>query len=363
MNSRSAFTSSTIPLLRLINQQILVSKFTTAKEVVGWMGAMQAQDFNMAKWAVGSRFVNSTNKLVESAIDDGQIIRTHLLRPTWHFVSADDLHWMLELTAPHIRASMRSRDKELELTDVVIRKCNSIFENLLQGGKHLSREELAAELERIHITNENNRVYHVLMRAELDGVICSGKIRNNKQTYALFSERVPKTKTFDRDEALSLLALKYFTSHAPATLQDFIWWSGLSVAKAKQALEAVKSNFVSETLDSQIYWFPNAFVHSWPDKDVVHLLPAFDEFLISYKDRKASLPFAERNKAVSTNGIFKPVIVINGQVVGIWRRTIKKDKVILETEPFQPFTIETKKQIAEAALQYENFMNKKVEII
>jgi len=363
MNSLHAVKPLDIPLLRLINQQILESKFTMAKEVVGWMGAMQAQDFNMAKWAVGSRFMNSTNKLVESAIDDGQIIRTHLLRPTWHFVSADDIHWMLDLTAPRIKASMRSRDKELGLTDEVIRKSNSILENALEGGMHLSREELVAKLEESHIVNDNNRASHVLMRAELDGIICSGKIKNNKQTYTLLSERVPKTTTLNRDEALYLLALKYFTSHCPATLQDFVWWSGLSVVDAKKALEMVKSKFVSETINDQIYWFTSTINISKPNKDLVHLLPAFDEYLISYKDRTASLPLENHIKAVSNNGIFKPIIVINGKVVGIWKRTIKKDKIILETASFQSHNISIQRMIAEASTYYEKFMNKKIEII
>lgn len=363
MSSRPSISPIDLSLLRLFNQQVIESKFTTVKEVVGWMGAMQAQDFYMVRWAIGMRIPNSTNQFIESAIDDGHVIRTHLLRPTWHLASSDDLHWMLALNAKQIKASMKSRDRELELDDVIYAKSNSIFESALQGGNQLSREELLSRLAGENIATDNNRASHLLMRAELDGIICSGRIKKNKQTYALLSERVPKATTLSRDEAISLLALKYFTSHSPATLSDFVWWSGLSVNEARKALEMVKSNFISETIGDQIYWFTPSFIFPKSHKDIVHLLPAFDEFLISYKDRTASLPFKDQTKAVSNNGIFKPIIVINGQVVGIWRRTIKNDRIILETEPFQSLTVAAKEQIAEAALRYSNFLNKKVEII
>lgn len=310
--------------LRLINQQIIASKFKTAKEIVGCMGAMQAQDFSMAKWAIGVRLLKSTDKLIESAIDKGEIIRTHLMRPTWHFVSSDDIYWMLELTAPQIKASLKSRDKELEINKFIYEKSNFIIENALHGGKHLFREELVSGLEQANIATDNNRASHLLLRAELDGIICSGTTKNNKITYALLSERVPKAKVFTREEALSKLAQKYFTSHGPATLQDFVWWAGLSVTESKHALEMIKSNLVSETIDNQTYWFTDLFSIPNIDKELVCLLPAYDEFIISYKDRTATLPFEIHNKAVSNNGIFRPTIVIKGQVRGLWKRTIKK---------------------------------------
>ncbi len=362
MNKPPAMSPLHIPSLRLANQQITSSKFTTVKDIVSWMGAIQAQDFYMVRWALGIRIPDSTNESIEAAFNEGHILRTHLLRPTWHLVSSDDIYWMLNLNAPQIRASMRSRDRELGLTASVFEKSNSIFENALQGGKHLSREALLSHLENVNIATDSNRASHLLMHAELDGIICSGRIINNQQSYALLSARVPKTTILSREEAISSLAAKYFTSHGPATLYDFIWWSGLSVSEAKKALAMVKSNLVSETIDEQVYWFANTSAILTSDKDVVHLLPAYDEFLISYKDRTASLPFKNHSKAVSNNGIFKPIIVVNGQVVGIWRRTIKKDKIIMEIEPFQPQPKAITNLIMEAALRYGRFMDKKVEI-
>ena len=178
--------------LRLINHHISYENFKTAKEIVAWMGAIQAQDYKMAKWAVGIRLPGSTDRIVEESIDKGDVIRTHLLRPTWHLVSADDIYWMLELTAPHIKASMRSRNKQLGLTDEIFAKCNDILENALSGGRYLTREELevelAGEIANAKTTTEGSRLSHILMQAELDGIICNGPRRGKKITYALLSE-------------------------------------------------------------------------------------------------------------------------------------------------------------------------------
>lgn len=348
--------------MRLISQQIAETKFKTIKELVGWMGAMQAQDYAMVKWAIGVRLPNPTDQAVETAINNGEIIRTHLLRPTWHLVSAADIYWLLELTAPQIKASLKSRHKELGLSETIIMKSNSVIEKALSGGKHLTREALRAELGKVEIATDDNRLSHLLLRAELDGLVCSGVIKAGKQTYTLLAERVPKTKPLTKEEALANLAKKYFTSHGPATLQDFVWWSGLPVSEARHALEMVKLDFVSETIASQTYWLTNFFSFSMTDKELVYLLPAFDEFIISYKDRSASLPFENHTKTVSNNGIFRPVIVVNGQVTGIWKRTIRKDKVIVETEMFKQPGKTTMDLIEQAAIQFGHFLEKKPEI-
>jgi hypothetical protein len=352
-----------VAYIRLVSQQIEGTKHTTVKDIVGWMGGMQAQDLAMAKWAIGIRIPGSTAQVIESAINKGEIIRTHVLRPTWHFVSADDITWMLSLTAPKIKAAMNSRQKQLGLTEAIFSQSNTIMENALRGGKHLTREEILDEIRRAKISLDENRASHLLARAELDGIVCSGAIRNGKQTYALLEEWVPRIKPLDKEAALACLAKKYFTTRCPATLQDFIWWSGLPVSEAKRALEMIGPDFNSETIHSQIYWFPNS--HSIPEaeKNPVHLLPAFDEYIISYKDRSAAIPFEEHNKAISNNGIFRPVVVVNGRVTGIWKRTIKMDKAIVETVLFtQPDSL-TKSLIEKAAMQYGFFLGKKIELI
>jgi hypothetical protein len=348
--------------IRLISQQIAATNFKTPKQIVAWMGAMQAQDYAMVKWAIGIRLPNSTEQIIETAIHNGDIIRTHVLRPTWHIVSADDIPWMLALTAPRVKAAMKLRRQELGLSESILAKSNAVLEKALHGGKHCTREELVAELAKAKIATDENRASHLFAWAELDGILCSGGTQAGKPTYALLEERVPKTKALTREEALAKLAQKYFASHAPASLQDFVWWSGLSVSDAKHGLEMVKSGFVSESIDSKTYWLPNSFSMPKKDHETVYLLPAFDEFLISYRDRSAALPFENHTKTVSSNGIFRPMVVVNGQVTGIWKRTIKKDKVLVETELFTPLNPTTQSLIAKAAIGYGRFLEKKVEI-
>jgi hypothetical protein len=344
--------------MRLISQQISGTRFQTVKEIVGWMGAIQAQDYSMSKWAIGTRLPNSTEEIIDTAIDNGDILRTHLLRPTWHFVSSDDIYWMLELAAPQIKASLKSRHKELELSEAICNRSNTLIEKALSRGNHLTREEILTELKKAKISLDNNRASHLLLRAELDQLICSGSTKANKKTYALLEERVPKGKPITRNEGLALLAQKYFSSHGPATLQDFVWWSGLSVADSKQALEMVKNNFTSETIKSRVYWFSPSLPISKTNNHSLCLLPAFDEFIISYKDRIATLSDDDHKKSISNNGIFRPVIVWKGQVIGIWKRTSLKDKIFVEAEFFN---MPGKEQefIEKATSIYGNFLQKK----
>lgn len=355
-------TLTDISNIRLLNQQIATTKFTTVKDIVGWMVAMQAQDYSMVKWAIGTRLPNFTIVQVDEAIDRGEIIRTHLLRPTWHFVSADDIYWLLELTAPRIRASLKLRHQGLELTESLIAKSNALIQGALLDGNHLTREELVAILQNAKIATDENRASHIFMCAELDGIICSGATKNKKQTYALLSERVPKSENLTREESLKRIASRYFVSRGPATLQDFVWWSGLSAGDARNALEMVKSNLISEKIGSETYWFTNSLSVPKNDNNSTYLLPAFDEFLISYKDRNASLPLANLKKAVSNNGIFWPIIVVNGQVMGLWKRTIKKEKVIVETDLFQPQNKSIRNLIEKEVIAFGDFLGKKAEV-
>ena len=356
-------TLADIANLRLLNQQIESSKFKSAKDLVSFMGAMQAQDYAMAKWAVGLRLQNSTEKKIEKAVDNGEIIRTHLMRPTWHFVSADDIHWMLELTAPQMKAAAKSRHKQLSLTEKIFAKSNNIIEKSLRDGNHLTREELMKIIAKEKIPTSAEFSIHLMFRAETDGIVCSGKIKNNKQTYALLAERAPKKKSVTKDEALALLAKKYFSSHAPATLKDFIWWSGLLVKHATHALEMIKKDFISEKIGDKTYWLNGPFDENTIKKSSVNLLPAFDEFLISYRDRTASLHIDHHKKSISNNGIFWPVIVTNGQVTGTWKRTIKNEKAIIETEFFNPKSKTNIKLIQNAAERFGKFLEKETEVI
>jgi len=351
-----------IPTLRVINQQIGGSKFKSAKEAAGWMAALQAQDYNMSKWAFGIRIAGSTEETINREINSGNIIRTHLLRPTWHFVSADDIYWILGLTAPNIKAAMRSRDRQLGLTDTVVNKCKSVIEKALAKENHMTREELINVLIEAGIDTGENRASHILMRAEIDGLICSGKQKGNKITYTILKEWAPETGKINRDEALMKLACRYFTSRGPASLQDFIWWSGLSTGDSKLALELNRSNLLSEKIENQTYWFSDSPLENKTLSDMIYLLPAYDEFILSYRDRRATLDFTEHKKAVSDNGVFYPVIVLNGKVIGTWRRNLAKTRLKLETTLFKEGGEDLFKKISEASLRYSDFINKDPEL-
>ncbi len=343
---------------RINNQQLAGTKFKSAKEIVSWMGAMQAQNYAMSKWAIGVRLPGSTDETVERAINSGEIIRTHVMRPTWHLISSEDVKWMLALSTPHLRKSMKGRHKALGLTDQIFKRSNSIIEKSLAKNGYMTRAELIEQLNKNKIKPDNLQAIHIMFNAELNGTVCNGPMRGKQFTYALLEERVPQTKSLTREEALAKLSLRYFTSHGPATIQDFTWWSGLPAGEIRKALEMVKSNLVSEKIDNQIFWFANSAIVKSAIQPV-YFLPAFDEFMISYKDRSASLAPEFSNKAITSNGIFKPIIVADGKVIGTWSRETKKEKVIFESKFFRPTDKLKKKVIVEAFEPYKNFLNKK----
>jgi hypothetical protein len=351
-----------ISSFRSLNQQITVSKFKTAKEIASWLGAIQAQDYNMAKWALGIRLPDSTEIIINNEIDSGSIIRTHLLRPTWHIVSSNDIYWIQELTAPHIKSSLKYRDKQLGLTDTIFRICNKLFEKTLRDRNHKTREELIQVLINAKIEVDNNRASHIFVRAEIDGIICSGKQKGGKPTYAILSEWVPiKNRTY-KDEALKELARRYFTSRGPATLQDFSWWSGLSSSNSKLALELNKPNLISERIENKTFWFVDPSNLPNPINKEIYLLPAYDEFLISYRDRSASLLSIDNKKTISDNGIFYPTILMGGQIIGTWKRNIKDNHIILTINLFKTANPDFRTIYSKSISRYSQFYNKETEI-
>jgi hypothetical protein len=347
---------------RLINQQIAISVTTTIKETVARMGAMQAQDYAMAKWAIGLRCKGTTNMDVEAAINKGDIIRTHVLRPTWHFIAAEDIYWMLELSAPQIKKLMKTRFKQFEFTDSLVAKSNAVIKKTVTGGKHCTRATLVAALHKANIKTDENRASHLLMYAELDAIICSGEIKNNQPTYALLKERVNPLKKINREFALEKLAKTYFASHGPATLADFGRWSGLPVKDATSGLEMIQPTLISETISNQTFWFSEQ--HSAKEATpAVYLLPAFDELLIGYKTREISIMESHHAKAFTKNGIFNPVIVKNGKVTGIWKRSFNKDKLTIEPAYFEPPDKTTINLVKKVAKKYGAFTAKKAEVM
>jgi len=291
----------------------------TPKSLVEKMGAIQAQDFTMAKWALGIRLSGCSNQTITEAYNRGEILRTHILRPTWHFVSPTNIRWMLSLTAGKIKASTKSRDRELGITEELYERANRIIRNALEGNKCLTRDALALEIEKAKIKNDTAHMTHFLMRAEAESMICSGALDKNVHTYALLEERVPPVPALSKEEALAQLVRIYFTTRAPATLQDFCWWSNLSLTEAEKGLNAVKPEFFPEKIGGQTYWLANS-CNPKESPDNAFLLPAFDEYIISYRDRSAVLLSETQSKAISSNGVFRPTVVAKGKVIGLWKK-------------------------------------------
>ncbi|MDP2722277.1 MAG: winged helix DNA-binding domain-containing protein [Bacteroidales bacterium] len=354
-------TNHQLTHLRLLNQCISITNIKTPEDVVRWMGCMQAQDLSMAKWAVGLRMQKSTIQTVDEALNKGDILRTHILRPTWHLVASTDISWILEITAPRIKASLNSRHKQLGFTSAMLDLSYRILIEILSGNRHLTREDISLHFNNAGLSTDENRLSHLLLCAELEKIICSGSSINNKPTYALFDERIPQQTAYTKETALKNLAIRYFQSHGPATLPDFNWWSGLSAKEAREAFEMVRSGFESITLGPDTYLYSNPHQKFLAMQHNLFLLPAFDEYLISYKNRAAMLTSAPE-KVVSNNGIFRPMIVLDGEVIGIWKRQTKKDTISIETQLFKAIDKQANSLIAEAANRYGNFYSKKVVI-
>ncbi|WP_428230853.1 winged helix DNA-binding domain-containing protein [Flavobacterium sp.] len=347
---------------RLVSQKLYKTSPNSPQEIVHYLGAMQAQDYAMAKWAIGSR-CNATEKEIEEAINSAQIIRTHILRPTWHFVAAEDIYWMLDLSAPQVKRFTNSAAKKYGYDLKKLDQTNLAIEKVLAGNNHLTRDEIMRELNIKKTSSDDFLSAAIMMNAELDGLVCNGKMKGKQITYTLLEERVSKPKTkLTKEEALSKLAQRYFESHGPATLLDFSWWSGFPPTTCKLAINAIELQLNSVEIENQIYWFGKAIYYQTNFRESVHFLPAFDEILISYKTREASILLEHQSKAFTNNGIFKPIILENGKVIGTWKRTIKKDHAKIETQFFDVTEKEKKTALFEGIQSFENYLGTKITI-
>jgi hypothetical protein len=349
-------TKQDIAKQRLHNQRVENTNLKAPSDVVAWLGAVQAQDYAAAKWAIGLRSQNVTDVDVEQAFTNGKILRTHVLRPTWHFVTPEDICWLLKLTAPRVCAFNAYQYRRLELDNALFKRSQTILTKALQGGKQLTRSELANILEKAGISANSSRLAHIVMQAELEGIICSGARRGKQFTYALLEERAPNAKGLEREEALAELVKRYFSSHGPATVRDFVWWSGLTVSDAKIGLENAKSHLIQEAVEGQTLWFSpstNNFASS-----SFRLLPWFDEFLVAYKDRSAVLESANVKQVNAGGGMLNPTMISHGQVIGTWKSVLKKDKVTLHLTPFRPLEETEKYSLAVAVKRYGTFLSK-----
>lgn len=353
-------TSLDILYLRLYNQQIAVHHFNTPGEVVKWLGAVQAQDYLGALWAVGSRLNKVKESEVEQSLANKTIVRTWPMRGTLHFVAPEDAKWMLQLLTPRVISRAASVHRNAGLDKKVFDKSRKVLIKALQG-KAMVRSEVYQVLEDAKIATSETRGLHILGVLAQEGLVCFGPRMGKQQSFVLFDEWITNSKMLNGDEALAELTQRYFTSHGPATVHDFVWWSGLTVAKAKRGLELVKTKFVSETVGDQTYWMNNNIILKTKAPDV-YLLSSFDEYLVGYKDRSAALANLHSRKVFSINGIFSPVVIINGKIVATWKKSFNKNEVLVQLQSFQTFTPSQKTKIEKAARLYSKFADKSLKL-
>jgi hypothetical protein len=320
---------------RLENQHLIGQRLEKPSEVVALLGAVQAQDYSGAKWAVAQRTLGATDTDVEKEIGEGAILRTHVLRPTWHFVTPADIRWMLALTAPRVKAILSYYDRTLGIDEKELRRSRAVFIKSLRDGKQLTRSELSQALTRARIrTDDGQRLARLVMHAELDGLICSGERRGKQFTYALLDERAPAARVPERDPSLGELATRYFTTHGPATSDDFAWWSGLTKTDAKRGIEIAGSKLEHRSIGGRRYSFPPTTRVVKERSPIARLLPPFDEYFVGLKDRTAMEARLRSANAKAKVGLPSGApLLIDGQVLGVWKRTLKLKSVAVEVEP------------------------------
>lgn len=342
---------------RLINQQIAVHKFDKVPELVSWLGAIQSQDYVNSKWAIGARLPNITDLDIENEFEQKTILRTWIFRGTLHIVSANDLDWMLQLVSSKVVSISSSNYKRHELDETIFAKCFDILIKEMQSSNHLTRDELSLLFSKNGINIEGLRLSLILHRASIERIICNGSKKIKSQSFALFDEIVPKAKSFLREEALSKLALKYFSSHGPATIYDFSWWCGLSLTDVRMAFENIKSKLYKIEFNNEKYWSTSPD-NSPKINQSTFLLPGFDEFILGYKNRSFIIEPLFANQVFTNNGIFYPIVVDNGKVVGTWKRTLKKNAINFEIKKFYSLSKEAESTINKEKEKYKMFIEK-----
>jgi hypothetical protein len=358
--------SSEIAAQRLANQRVSRPAGRRPAEIVARLGAVQAQEYQAAKWALGLRMAGGvTDAGIEQAVNEGHILRTHVLRPTWHFVTPSDIRWMLTLTAPNVHRAMAAYFRQNELDSGICSRAASVFERALGNNRYLTRAELGAHLAASGIVAKGPRLALLTMYAELERVVCSGPWRGRQLTYALVDERVPATPDRPRDEALAELAKRFLASHGPATLRDFVWWSGLKTADAKRSFEIARAR--SQPADGLTYWSIGARSPSPARRaPIVSLLPIYDEYLVAYRDRVA-VPHAVSARVESTSGnavTFQHALVINGQIAGTWRTPRRRAAgLLIDVVPLRRLSGAERRALADEAVRYGRFLGTDVSAV
>ena len=346
---------------RLDSQHINHPHSDSATDIIAYMGAVQAQDYPGALWSIGLRSHTLTRSDIEQAIEKREIVRTWPMRGTIHFLAADDARWITQLTAPQILRSAASREKALNLDEAAMKTARRVIEKALRDGPR-TRSGLMQQLERAGESTDQQRGYHILWRLALEGILCFGPHQGKQPTFALLDQWLPKTRDLSGDEALGEIATRYFASHGPATLKDFAGWTSLPIGEARRGIEVAGTHLAKTIVSNNNYWHsPNIRIDNQAS---AFLLPGFDEFMLGYKDRSPALIAEHAHKIVpGGNGMFKPTIVIDGQVVGTWKKIERRTGAQLELDAFESFDDTHRARLERAVKRYGDFLDLSVTII
>lgn len=355
--------TQTIPHQRLYNQGLVERQFQTPREVVKWFGAVQAQDYPAAKWALGLRLPHLNEKDIDAAFQAGEILRTHIMRPTWHFVAPEDLRWMQLATSHRVKRLLTYYNEQQGLSEIILEKSNQTILDALSGENFLTRNELIPFFKKAGISAHGMKLGFMVMRAELGALICSGPRKGKQFTYALVEERAPKAKKMSNEDALAELMVRYFTSHGPATLIDFGWWSGLTQSEIKKGMEHASRRLAHTEVEGKTYWFSNQKTPISTHHGGVHLLPNYDEYTIAYKDTRAVFNPPMKLPPNRANVVFNHAIVVDGQIVGMWKRDLMKKEITIQTTIFRELSPKEKKKLTDAAKNYGKFFGLPVKLI
>ena len=343
--------------LRMAAQRIGASEFTTPGDAVRWMLALQGQDYAGVRWSVGLRFVDATEAAVAAALDAGEIVRSWPMRGTLHLVAAEDLGWMLQLTARRMTVSAARRRASLGITETVIERARVIATDALTGRRVLTRDALLKTIDAAGVSTGGQRGYHLLWYLAQTGTLVLGPTEGRQQTFALLDDWVPIPRRLAPDEALGELALRYVRSHGPATDRDLARWSGLTLGDVRRGLAISGRTLTTLDLGGTTYHVAPETLSVAAPPARVYLLPGFDEYLLGYGDRTAALA-PEHSEAIvpGGNGMFKPTIVVDGEVVGTWGRRVTAGEVVIEPAPFGRLSGRDRAALEEAARAYGAFI-------
>lgn len=352
-------TARDLTALRLAAQRIVKSDFAKPDDVVRWMLAMQAQDLAGARWSVGLRLPGSKQADVEQALANGRIVRSWPMRGTLHFVTPEDLGWLLDICAPRQAAGGAKRRHDLEITDTELSKAADVAADAMTGGISIRRDALLALWQRAGIPTTGQRAYHLLWNLGQIKHIVFGPPEENQPTFALYDDWIKAPRRIERDEALSEFASRYFASHGPATVRDFAWWAGITLSDARRGVAAA-TGLQERDFDGVAHYFAEGIE---PARHGVHALPGFDEYMLGYHDRSPILPPEFASAIVpGNNGMFMPTMVADGQVVGTWKRNETAKIVRIETTEFTSLSKKTQAGFEGAIANYGRFVGKPVEI-